>query len=119
MQVVLLPVESILADPALQSRAQMNEQCVEEYAESVKAGALFPPVTVFSDGERYWLADGFHRLRAHIIAGHRSIRAVIRFGTRRDAIRHAAGCNAAHGLQRNNRDKRRAVTMMLQDAKLA
>jgi hypothetical protein len=41
--------------------------------------------------------------------------ATIQPGTRRDAILHAAGANADHGLRRSNDDKRRAVQMLLQD----
>jgi hypothetical protein len=39
----------------------------------------------------------------------------MRQGTRRDAILHAAGANAAHGLRRTNADKRRAVETLLRD----
>ena len=30
----------------------------------MEEGAIFPPVTVFFDGEHFWLADGFHRVQA-------------------------------------------------------
>jgi hypothetical protein len=36
-------------------------------------------------------------------------------GSRRDALLHAVGCNAKHGLKRTNRDKRNAVRKLLQD----
>jgi hypothetical protein len=44
-----------------------------------------------------------------------NISADMRQGTRRDAILHAAGANAAHGLRRTNADKRRAVETLLRD----
>ena len=25
------------------------------------AGSVFPPITLYYDGAKYWLADGFHR----------------------------------------------------------
>jgi transposase-like protein len=41
--------------------------------------------------------------------------AILRSGPRRDAIVHAAGANADHGLRRTNADKRRAVETLLRD----
>ena len=115
MHIVTLSINSIVVDPEIQSRVKLDEECVQEYAEEIKVGKPFPPVTVFSDGTRYWLADGFHRLRAHELVGLHSIRAEVNTGTKRDAIFYAAGCNASHGLRRTNEDKRRAVLMLMLD----
>src|SRR4051794_18625155 len=73
------------------------------------------PVTVYDDGERYWLVDGFHRIAAAAILGHDTIACDVRPGTLRDAVAHAVGANAAHGLRRTNDDKRRAVETLLRD----
>jgi hypothetical protein len=115
MRVVSLSINAIIVDPEIQSRAKLDEALAQEYAEEIKVGKPFPPVIVFSDSARYWLADGFHRYRAHVLAGHQSIRTVIKNGTRRDAILFSVGCNTTHGLRRTNEDKRRAVTMLLID----
>jgi hypothetical protein len=40
----------------------------------------------------------------------------VRAGTRRDAILHAVGANAAYGPKRTNRDKRNAVMTLLRDS---
>lgn len=47
-----------------QSRAGINDATVDEYVEAMSSGAVFPPIDVYHDGEKYWLADGFHRLHA-------------------------------------------------------
>ena len=39
----------------------------------------------------------------------------VRTGSLRDAILHAVGANATHGLRRSNADKRRAVAILLED----
>ena len=39
----------------------------------------------------------------------------MRQGGLRDAILHSVGANATHGLRRTNADKRRAVTILLED----
>jgi hypothetical protein len=89
---------------------------VEEYAAAMADGAKFPAITVFYDGAEYWLADGFHRLAATETAGSLTINCDVRQGTRRDAVLHSVGANAAHGMRRTNEDKRRAVRVLLEDA---
>ena len=78
-------------------------------------GADFRAHSVFYDGQAYWLADGFHRVRAAQEAGLAGINADVRQGTRRDAVLFSAGANAVHGLRRSNADKRRAVETLLND----
>ena len=43
----------------------------------------------------------------------------MRQGGLRDAILHSVGSNATHGLRRSNADKRRAVSILLQDELVA
>lgn len=111
-----IPIDSIRVDGGTQSRALLQESVIEEYAAAIKDGATFPPVVIFYDGEDHWLADGFHRVRAYIAAGHERISADVRQGTRREAVLYSVGANEAHGLRRTNDDKRRAVLTLLNDA---
>lgn len=55
------------------------------------------PVVVFHDEGAgvYWLADGYHRFRAHEKLRLKSIRAYVIKGTLEDAVRFAATCNLA------------------------
>lgn len=111
------PVEisKIRRDGGTQPRAQLYEEVVAEYAEDMKQGAEFPPVTIFFDGEEYWLADGFHRVSAKESLGEKEVISEVHSGTQRDAVLHAAGANSTHGLRRTNADKRRAVERLLRD----
>jgi len=114
----LLALTAIVNDGGTQMRAGMDAATITEYADALaEADAWpFPPIVVFHDGEKYWLADGFHRVNAaHRNGKFSQIPADVRAGTRRDAILHAAGANAAHGLRRTNGDKRRAVEVLLRD----
>ncbi len=70
---------------------------------------------MFSDGDSYWLSDGFHRFEAHQSAGLAEINAEIRDGDLRDAKLFAAGANADHGLRRTQADKRNAILALLTD----
>jgi len=115
-----MPVEMVkIADiiyPRFQlPRVGISEETVEEYAEAMRAGAEFPPVTLYCDGDRLWLSDGLHRKLARTMAGHDDIAADVREGTRLESILHAVGANAEHGLRRTNADKRKCVEIMLRD----
>jgi len=110
-----LKIVEVRRDGGTQPRLSINPDIAREYAEEMTNGAEFPPVTAFFDGKQYWLADGFYRVEAAILAGRRQISAEIRNGSARDAILFAVGANTAHGIRRSNDDKRKAVTTLLTD----
>lgn len=103
--IVKINLSRITLDQEIQPRTQIDETVIAEYSEAMQMGAIFPPVTVLYDGSKYWLADGFHRVKAKKRIGGRKILAEIRLGSRRDAILFSVGANARHGLQRTNTDK--------------
>ncbi len=106
----------IQTDGDTQARVQLDWIALDEYAAAMAEGAQFPPVIVYQDAGGYWLADGFHRLEAAKRAGRGWLEAEVRQGSRRDALLFACGANASHGVRRTNADKRRAVTLLLEDA---
>jgi len=99
-----------------QARAAINEATVSEYAKHIEDGGEFPPIVVYFDSKEYWLGDGFHRLLATERVGCLTILEEVRTGTSRDALKHALGANAHHGLPRTNADKRNAVEIALDDS---
>jgi hypothetical protein len=119
--VVQVAIGSIRIDGGTQMRAQLDDATVFEYTQAMVAAdgwGTFPPVVAYYDGTDYWLGDGFHRVAAFRDAFTDTARKIpvdVRAGTRRDAILHAAGANANHGLRRTNADKRRAVETLLRD----
>ena len=110
-----IEIKSLRRDGGTQPRAGILTEIVDNYAEALVDGAEFPPVVVFYDGAEYWLADGFHRAEAHIMAGIAEIEAEVRQGARRDAVLFSTGANATHGLPRTREDKWRAVSTLLLD----
>ncbi|MGO6789200.1 hypothetical protein ACCS70_28515 [Rhizobium ruizarguesonis] len=103
-------------DLDLQMRAAgIDPAVVADYAEAMDAGAEFPAVILFFDGEGYWPGDGFHRIEASRTLGRETINAEVRAGGKRDAMLEAVGANANHGLRRTSADKRRSVLAMLRD----
>ena len=111
MQEIL--IANIRTDGGVQSRVAIDAKYVDELAEQIKAGIKLPPVDVYKDATGTWMADGFHRLRAHEAAGRPNIRAEIHKGGKAEAAWHSCGANKAHGLRRTNADKQRSVEMAL------
>lgn len=105
----VLELDLIRIDGDTQSRVNLDQSVVEEYAEAYRAGVQFPPVVVFFDGSDRWLADGFHRYFGAKAAGLPKIFEEVIPGTKLDAQLYSYGVNKAHGLRRTNADKRRAV----------
>jgi hypothetical protein len=110
---------SRIKDGGAQMRVEMRPETVNDYANDMLDGAVFPPVIVFYDGCDYWLGDGFHRVEAGRKIDRETISAEIREGSSRDAVLHGIGSNAAHGLRRSQADKRCAVERLLRDAEWA
>lgn len=111
----VMNIGALIMDERLQSRAEINEDTVSEYAENIKAGDEFPPVLAFFDGISYYLADGYHRVHAHKRADKVSILCDVENGTIRDAILRSLNVNSKHGMRRTNADKRKSVMVMLND----
>ena len=112
----MIEVAKIRRDGGTQSRAQINEATIAEYAEAMEdPETVFPPIVVYHDGKDYWLADGFHRLAAWKRHGRAEVPAEVRQGDRRRAVLHACAANAIHGLRRTNADKRRVVLTLIED----
>ena len=98
-----------------QTRVATNDDAIESYAEEMMQGAEFPAITLYYDGTKYWLADGFHRLLAIKRNGGNSIEADVQPGSRSDALKHALGANATNGLYRTNADKRNVADIALRE----
>lgn len=114
-------IKTIRIDGGTQSRVEINNELVQEYAQAIDDGAKFPPVVIFNDGVDNWLADGFHRFHAHGMASKTSILADIRTGSKDDALWYSVSdeCNGAHGQRLSNADKRKKVLTALEHPKSA
>jgi hypothetical protein len=110
-----IEIDKIIIKDSIQQRAQLNQACIEDYADEVANGVKFPPLVVYDDGENLLLADGWHRYEAYRLSEVEEVEITIYKGTVRDAILHAAGANANHGLRRTNADKLKAVLTLLID----
>lgn len=106
-----LPVELRL-DPVAHGRVKMTPDKIREYAKLLLEEVSLPPLVAFFDETDYWLADGFHRLCASILAfGHnKPVIVDVRQGTKKDAIAHAA--KASDGFPLTEKDKKQRKLMI-------
>jgi uncharacterized ParB-like nuclease family protein len=111
----VMNIGALVLDAKLQSRIEIDEATVSDYADNIKTGDEFPPVLVYFDGINYYLTDGYHRYHAHKRAEKVSILCSVVNGTFRDAVLHATGVNSKHGMRRTHADKRKAVMTLLDD----
>lgn len=117
-----IEIKKLVLDAGTQPRVAIDDETVKEYTEVIKSALKgeqpipFPPITVFRDPTgRCVPADGFHRIAAHKSARVHDILCEIREGTERDALLFCCGANATHGVKRTNKDKQRAVKIVLND----
>ena len=77
-----LPIADIRLD--FQPPQNLDEMTVETYVLAFKEGCQVEPVTVYWNGETFWLFYGFHRVEAARRCGHTEIDAEIIPGTSAD-----------------------------------
>lgn len=118
----LIELDSITTR-GMQLREASDSAAVARYAEAYREGVDLPPIVVFYDklGDEsggdgiHYLADGHHRVAAAKRADLTELHAIIKKGTKRDAVLYAASANGQHGVPLTNDDKRRIVGVILAD----
>ena len=106
---------AIRIDGGTQSRKELNQDKVQEYADLMRDGIEFPPITVFHDGSDYWLSAGFHRYFAHKEIGNVAIDCEVIEGTVRQAKWHSWGSNE-HGMPHTAEEKKAIAIEILSDS---
>ena len=109
-----IEISAIRIDGGTQARIKLDHDVVKEYAECMKDGDKFPPVTVFYDGSEYWLANGFHRYFATKSNGELEIECEVKQGTLDDAVLYAFSADGRQGLSRSAEDNRNIIIRMIQ-----
>ena len=102
-------LKEIRTDGGTQARKSLNQDVVNEYAQQMQDGAVFPPVVVFNDGSDNWLADGFHRYFATRQNGMLEIEVETHQGTVDDATLYAIGATRKRGLPFNREDLKEII----------
>ncbi len=112
-----LAVDQILISDKTRVRAKIDQKVVDDFARDMKNGAVFPAVTVFCEknSQRYYMADGEHRVLACIQNNKKTVGVEVKEGGQHEAFEYALSANTTHGMRRTSADKRHAVTLALDD----
>jgi protein gp37 len=116
MNSVSIALDKIKLDPQLQPRNELIADAIQQYAEDMRNGDLFPPITVVAMNGSYYLVSGWHRTLAAKRASLADIQAEIVQGNMADALWMASESNKEHdhsGSRRTNADKAKAVKMAI------
>jgi hypothetical protein len=91
MSVIQVAIADLMQEPIREGRAHLHRDRVRYFLERLDQA---PPVTVFDIDGHLLVADGHHRVEAAQRLGRDTIRADVRRGSRRDALRFAVdvGC---------------------------
>ena len=108
-------LNTIRIDCNTQSRESISPDVVDQYAEDMQGGNIFPSVIVYYDGTFYYLVDGHHRYHAAMKIGAPSLECTVVDGTLREAVLFSMTVNSKHGLPRSRADKRYCILRMLDD----
>lgn len=112
-KVVFLQDIDLKASPSV--RNDLRTDVVDDYAEILRSDKNAMPLIdlVTEDGRVFLLADGLHRLNAHMKLKTKAIAANVSKGSYEDALKIALQSNNRHGLRRTHADKRQCVTSAL------
>jgi hypothetical protein len=111
-----LPVDKLRLEAEIQTRVELDNDRVVQFAEAMRAGKKFPPISVCYSDPLHYVIDGFHRTAAASLAGVKFLPAEVWVGDRKAARWAAAAANKEHddtGLHRTNADKAKAVLAAL------
>jgi len=102
----VLPLKDIVFDENIYPRQSSWWQTSYKYAEEMKAGARFPPITVGFVNGRYVLVDGKHRNDALLMNKETHTSVVVLYGYTLDELYiEAVKLNRAHGVGLTSFDK--------------
>jgi protein gp37/ParB-like chromosome segregation protein Spo0J len=109
----LIGLDALAMDARLQPRANMDTALIQEYADAMGRGDVFPPVHVVTDGTSSWLVDGWHRVLAAKSLGLAELPATVQPGAFEDAEDYTLTVNRSHGLRRTHADVQAAIRRAL------
>jgi hypothetical protein len=111
-EIRLVDIDSF--DQSAQTRHELRQGAIDEYAEVYRSGVELDDVVAYEDGPVLYLSCGFHRREAQKRCGRAEIKCIVRQGDRLAALEAGIADNMRHrGERLTNRDKRHNVRLFL------
>ncbi|MCW5684263.1 MAG: ParB/RepB/Spo0J family partition protein [Pseudolabrys sp.] len=97
-ELIRVRLHDLVLDDAFQIRPELDETTARRYADAMRSGVTFPPVTVATINRAPVLVDGWHRVRATQLVGLDELPARLISAEPNELLWLAAAANMAHGL---------------------
>lgn len=113
---MMVKINEIVRDRAFQVRVEGTKpDQVAGFRDSIREKRKIPKIVLWHvAGVGLILVDGWHRVEAHELEGKAEIDAVVKYGTREQAMQDALSANRTNlGLPLSTKDKRHAVAEMI------
>ena len=114
----VIAITEICTDGGTQQRL-VDKDVMARYAELMKDGVKFPPVSIITDGKSNFLVDGNHRIKAAEKLNKTNIEANIEQGTQREAIWLSFSANKDSGFPRQPGTGKEIILKILADKEWA
>ena len=106
----LVRIDELKFDWDLYPRLKLGWLTAYQYAQAMRANAVFPPIVVGEFEGEFWVVDGWHRVEALKMLGEQFVEAVVkRFESKRDMFVEAIKLNASHGRPLSVQEKVRLI----------
>lgn len=106
----VLKIKDLIFDLNFYPRFKTNWLTAYQYAMAMKAGSVFPPITVGVYKGKHYVIDGWHRVEALKTLGEEFVQAVIKkYPSEAEMFAESVRLNASHGLQLTPREKARII----------
>jgi hypothetical protein len=111
---VMVALDRIMLYPDLQMRVDLPYKTINQYAQAMRDGSIFPPIDVGEFEGEYICYDGFLRKMARAKNGETETKARVRKAeSRDDIVLWAVQANSHSHLKRSNADKAHSVQQLL------
>ena len=110
---MIININTINIAKSYQSREEIDQTMVEEFAEDMLHGDKFPPVLIYVVNGEKLIADGFHRYFAHKKNNKTSIEVDERVSDMDSYVLKCTSVNNIHGKRPTTQDKIRSLHRML------
>lgn len=110
MKTRILKISELSFDKDFYPRAKIDWLTALRYADSMKAGAIFPPISIGNFEQRLFVIDGLHRVEAKKLLKEEYVEGVVRdFKSKNDMFIEAVKLNVTHGKPLSVQEKVRII----------
>jgi len=106
----IFKIEELTFDSEIYPRMDIGWQTAYQYSQAMRVGDVFPPILIGLFEGKYYVVDGWHRVRAKKLLHEKYIDAVVKkYENFADMFLDAVKYNVSHGKQLSTQEKVRII----------